>query len=127
MWGLERHQRSLCALYCLPFGDSGSSRRIASGNLTRSGLGTEHCFNWISMAAGARAALHLCTATARNGCERPCRGAVEHGSREGGWLAFAHRRRSPPTLPAEGTRIPEFAAKVTVINGGEDYGHSATL
>ena len=48
------------------------------------------------MAAGARAALHLCTATLRNGCERPCLGAVEHGNREGGWLAFAHRHRSPP-------------------------------
>jgi hypothetical protein len=30
-------------------------------------------------------------------------------------------------LPAEGTRIPEFAAKVTVIQEGEDSGHSGTL
>ena len=77
MWGLERHQRSQCAPYCLPFGDSGSSRKIASGNLTRSGLGIEHCFNWISMDEGQTAALQLPTATVRNGCERPFLGAVE--------------------------------------------------
>ena len=36
-------------------------------------------------------------------------------------------RRLRAALPAEGTRLPEFAAKVMVIQGGEDYGHSGTL
>jgi hypothetical protein len=77
MWDLEHRQRSRCAPYCLPFGDSGSSRRIAPGYLTRSGLGIEHCFNWISMDEGQTAALQFPTATVTNGCEHPFLGAVE--------------------------------------------------
>jgi hypothetical protein len=93
----------------LPFGDSGSSRRIASGNLRRSGLGIEHCFNWISMAEGQTAALQLPTGTVRNGCERPFLGAVEHRSRAGRWLAFARRGCSPRAFLAPG------AAPVAVL------------
>jgi hypothetical protein len=59
----------------------GSSRRIASSSLTRSGLAIEHCFNWISMAEGQTAPLQLPTATGRDGSERPFLGAAEHRSR----------------------------------------------
>jgi hypothetical protein len=93
MWGLERHQRFRCAPYYSLLGDSGSSRRIASGNLKRSGLGVEHCFNWISMAGRQRAVLQLSTATVRNGCERPFLGAVELRASADRGLALLARGR----------------------------------